>query len=547
MPNGRQKVVNGRQNIIRDVCVFILATEMCERLCYFGLTGSLKTYLNQKLDYSLAQSNALSSVLPAFVYLSPLLGGYVADVHLGRFGTILLFGSIYVLGTVLVAVAAYPGFENRELFMFALFGMVGMGSGGIKANVVTMGGDQFNSHIAVEAKQKDSFFNYFYWSINLGAIVSFGYIAQLATNGQASLSIKPEEGFFASFLICAAALSMALVAFVWARKRYIHKPPAGSAIAEFCGDFAVAAWATYEGQAMLAAVAMELLGFALATSSAFVAEESAAKYLSYSGCGLCVIAPVIIIIFCRSPEWVGQRKWVDLGDDCRGSVEVGSESIRRTKALLRVLPTLMLSQAFWVVYGQMGGNFYSQACQMDLRYSVNSPAGTDQVNGSILNIADCLTIIVCIPLFDSYVYPLVEWCKGSTFSAHQKVGCGFVTGFLAMCVASLIELERRERPVVVHFAYAHATGEGADVTNVLTNGTVTGMLLPALSNISVATTSNCAAEGVAMSDMSAAWMAIPYALIGISECLISVPLTELCYSEVPPELRSTAQVSRVLV
>jgi hypothetical protein len=44
--------------------------------------------------------------------------------------------------------------------MFALFGMVGIGSGGIKANVVTNGGDQFDSKKTLEAAQKDSFFNY---------------------------------------------------------------------------------------------------------------------------------------------------------------------------------------------------------------------------------------------------------------------------------------------------------------------------------------------------------------------------------------------------
>jgi peptide/histidine transporter 3/4 len=522
----------GRKNIIRDVCIYILATEMCERLCYYGLSGSLKTYLNQRLGYPLAQSNALSSVLPAFVYVSPLLGGYVADVHLGRYKTILVFGLIYVIGTVLVSVAAYPGSERRELFMFALFGLVGIGSGGIKANVVTMGGDQFDSKKPLEAAQKDSFFNYFYWSINLGAIISFGYIAQLATNGQASLSIKPEEGFFASFLICAAALAIALMAFVWARERYICKPPAGSAIAEFCSDFVVAARATYEGTAVLLALVMEMVGFILATASAFVSDTSVATLLSYGGCGLCVVAPVIIVIFCRQPEWVGKREYVALGDEC-GSVEEGGASIARTKALLRILPTLMLSQAFWVVYGQMNGNFYSQACQMDLRYG----AGEAQLNGSILNIADSVTIIICIPLFDSYIYPLIERCKGSKFSPHQKVGCGFVTGLLAMVAASLIELERRRSPIVMEAAGPIASLGNSTLMGGGYNGNTTGGVI----NTLVSVTSNCAAVGVPMSDMSAGWMVIPFALIGISECLISVPLTELCYSEVPAELRSTAQ------
>jgi dipeptide/tripeptide permease len=140
---------------------------------------------------------------------------------------------------------------------------------------------------------------------------------------------------------------------------------------------------------------------------------------------------------------------------------------------------------------------------MDLRYG----DGSSQINGTVLNIGDCAAIIICIPLFDSYVYPLVERCKGSPFSPHQKIGCGFITAFLAMVIASAIEIERRKAPVL--------TGEDA--------------------------LSNCAAEGVYMSDISVFWMIVPIFLIGVSECLISVQLYDLCYSEVPAELRSTAQ------
>jgi peptide/histidine transporter 3/4 len=143
----------------------------------------------------------------------------VADVHLGRFNTIVVFAMIYLLGTTLMAVASYPAFESNGLFMFALYGLVGLGSGGIKANVVTLGGDQFDISKPEEAEQMDRFFNYFYWMINIGALISYAYIAQLATNGSGAISA--EDGFFVSFLICASALAIAVVAFVWARKRYI--------------------------------------------------------------------------------------------------------------------------------------------------------------------------------------------------------------------------------------------------------------------------------------------------------------------------------------
>jgi hypothetical protein len=62
----------------------------------------------------------------------------------------------------------------------------------------------------------------------------------------------------------------------------------------------------------------------------------------------------------------------------------------------------------------------------------------------VLSVVDCAAIIVCIPFFDMYLYPLVERCKRSPFTAHQKIGCGFVTALLAMVVASVVEIERRK-------------------------------------------------------------------------------------------------------
>mmetsp|Transcript_61608 Transcript_61608/g.139461 ORF Transcript_61608/g.139461 Transcript_61608/m.139461 type:complete len:104 (-) Transcript_61608:456-767(-) len=86
----------------------------------------------------------MNSVFNSFVYLTPLLGGYIADSHLGRYKTIGVFGMIYMLGTGLMAAASYPGHEIPWLFIFSFFGLVALGAGGIKSNVVTLGGDQFN-------------------------------------------------------------------------------------------------------------------------------------------------------------------------------------------------------------------------------------------------------------------------------------------------------------------------------------------------------------------------------------------------------------------
>ena len=107
-------------------------------------------------------------------------GRYLADAHLGRFKTIVLFCVIYLWGMVTCTAAALPSLVSKNLFLLGLFGGVALGTGGIKPNVVVLGAEQFDTSVPAQAEQQRRFFNYFYWSINLGATVSFGYLACVA-------------------------------------------------------------------------------------------------------------------------------------------------------------------------------------------------------------------------------------------------------------------------------------------------------------------------------------------------------------------------------
>jgi len=180
----------------------------------------------------------------------------------------------------------------------------------------------------------------------------------------------------------------------------------------------------------------------------------------------------------------------------------------KTYEVLRVMPTLMFSVVFWVIYNQMAASFYSQCCQMNIYFNQQ---GGSQLNASMLSVVDCIAIIVCIPLFDAFLYPLVERVKGSPYTPLQKIATGFVTAFLAMVSAITIEYLRRAAPIL----------EGA--------------------------VSKCSTKNQRMSDLSVYWMVIPYFLIGVSECLISVPLYDISYNEVPEELRSTTQAVQLFM
>lgn len=76
---------------LRRVCV----CQFCERLAYYGLTGSLPIFFRKNLGINSVLATELNNAFTSLSYLTPLIGAYVADKYLGRFQT-------YVLQTVMI-------------------------------------------------------------------------------------------------------------------------------------------------------------------------------------------------------------------------------------------------------------------------------------------------------------------------------------------------------------------------------------------------------------------------------------------------------------
>lgn len=136
----------------------------------------------------------------------------MADKYLGRYKTILLFCCIYAVGLSLVVVASSPEELNEGLFFTGMY-IVALGTGGIKPNVSTMGADQFDDRYSADRKEKESFFNWFYWSINLGAFVSYTSVSYICQYGIPQLG-GTDWSFFVGYSIPAIAMFFAIVVFL---------------------------------------------------------------------------------------------------------------------------------------------------------------------------------------------------------------------------------------------------------------------------------------------------------------------------------------------
>jgi POT family proton-dependent oligopeptide transporter len=134
-------------------------TEMWERFSYYGMRALLVLYLVGSLDYARADALALYGVYTGLVYLTPILGGYLADRYLGHRKAILIGGTVMALGHFAMA---FP-----SLLTLAL-GLLVAGNGFFKPNISTLVGSLYGKH----DPRRDGGFTIFYMGINLGALLS---------------------------------------------------------------------------------------------------------------------------------------------------------------------------------------------------------------------------------------------------------------------------------------------------------------------------------------------------------------------------------------
>ncbi|RLN64587.1 hypothetical protein BBJ29_003287 [Phytophthora kernoviae] len=476
------------------------ALEFCERLAYYGLSGSLPIFFHRNLGLSTVLATELNSTFTSLSYLTPLLGAYVADRYLGRFATIIGFCLLYIAGLALCVFASLPAVSSLPLFMLGLFGGVGFGAGGIKPNVVVLGADQFDVSIPAQQREKDSFFNWFYWAINIGATFSYGVLTNLAVNGLPPY-ISADYGFFASFAIPSGAFVLAVTVFYMGKGRYRRVPPKGSALSKFFAVLIEAGSRSRRGKLVLSGGLAFVPGIVLTTASYFIQDEFTHMVVALTGAGA-VAYGTFVLVFSGA-----MTDWLKLATRTRGG-SFSSQEVQDAMQVVRLAPYLGIIIIFWAAYGQMNSNFVVQGCQMDLRVKGNDGV---LLSSAMLNVVDSGVILIFIPVFDRLLYPFLTKL-GIYPTLLRKVGTGLVFSMLAMIAAGLTEQVRKSRPMI----------EGVS--------------------------SNCSAvgESLPMSSLSVWWQTPQYVLVGVSEILTSISSYDLFYSEVPESMRSVCQALNLL-
>jgi POT family proton-dependent oligopeptide transporter len=199
----------------------IIGNEAAERFSFYGMKAVLAVFMVQYLHLmdgrsggvmNEAEATANVHLFNGAVYLMPLLGALLADVFAGKYRTIVWLSMVYCAGHA--ALACMGVFGNSTWWLAAGLGLIALGSGGIKPCVSAHVGDQFgarNAHLLTKI------FNWFYFSINIGA-----FISMLLTPW-----LLEWHGPHWAFGVPGVLMALATLVFWLGRHRFIHVPAGG--------------------------------------------------------------------------------------------------------------------------------------------------------------------------------------------------------------------------------------------------------------------------------------------------------------------------------
>ena len=140
--------------------------EMWERFSYYGMRALLIFYLTEHWLFSDARSNVIYGAYTSLVYITPVLGGYLADRYLGQRRAVLFGGILLMCGHFLMAVEGTGGQNDPTINVFwAALAFIIVGSGFLKANISVMVGQLYG----LTDTRRDPAYTIFYMGINLGA------------------------------------------------------------------------------------------------------------------------------------------------------------------------------------------------------------------------------------------------------------------------------------------------------------------------------------------------------------------------------------------
>ncbi|KAL3739936.1 hypothetical protein ACJRO7_021244 [Eucalyptus globulus] len=398
-------------------CSFIVVYEVFERMAYYGISSNLIMYLTKKLHQGTVESANHVTNWVGTIWLTPILGAYIADAHLGRYWTFIIASAIYFAAmSVLTLAVSLPGLKpppcseasvnnckeastlQLAVFYGALYTLA-VGTGGTKPNISTIGADQFDDFDTKEKANKLSFFNWWMFSIFFGTFVSNTILVYIQDN----------VGWALGYGLPTLGLGVAIAIFLIGTPRYRHRVPASS---------------PFTRMAQVIAAAVRKWRVQVPTDPRELHELDPQEYV---GKGKFRIDSTPTLRFLN-----------------KACVQTGSTSlwklcsvtqVEETKQMLRMIPILTATFVPSCMIAQVNTLFVKQGTTLD------RSIGSFKIPPASLAGFMTISMLVCIVVYDRiFVKVMRRWTKNPRgISLLHRMGIGLLLHIMVMSVASFTE------------------------------------------------------------------------------------------------------------
>lgn len=402
-------------------CSFIVVYEVFERMAYYGISSNLIIYLTKKLHQGTVRSANNVTNWVGTVWMTPVLGAYIADALLGRYWTFLIASAIYLMGMSVLTLAVSvhglkpphcvdpnlascqkPNTLQLAVFFGALYTLA-LGTGGTKPNISTIGADQFDEFDPKEKYQKLSFFNWWMFSIFLGTLFANTVLVYIQDN----------VGWTLGYGLPTAGLAISILIFLAGTQFYRHKKPTGSPFTKMA-KVIVASLRKWE--VIVPADPKELYELDLQEYT------KKGKYRIDSTPSLRLLNKACVKTDSTSPWML-----------------CSVTQVEETKQMLRMIPILIATFIPSTMIAQINTLFVKQGTTLN-RHVV----GKFNIPPASLAGFVTLSMLISVVIYDQFFVKIIrKWTKNPRgISLLQRMGIGMIFHVVIMVVASLTERYR---------------------------------------------------------------------------------------------------------
>ncbi|THU57998.1 hypothetical protein C4D60_Mb03t09480 [Musa balbisiana] len=395
-------------------CAFLVGYEAFERMAFYGVASNLVVYLTTQLHEDTVSSVRNVNNWSGSVWITPILGAYIADTYLGRFWTFTISSLVYVLGMVLLTMVVSikslrpsctddvcnKATPSQIAFFYGALYILAVGAGGTKPNISTFGADQFDDFDPHERTLKVSFFNWWMFSTFLGAL--------MATIGL--VYVQENVGWGIGYGIPTTGLAISLVVFYMGTPNYRHKVrKSNSPAAEMA-------------RVWVAAIANRQLK--LPDDPAELYELEPQHYL---------LTGKRRLLYNSSFRFLDRAAIKEADKPCTVT------QVQETKLVLGMTVIWFATLVPSTIWAQVNTLFVKQGTTMDRRlgHGFLIPAAS---LGSFITVS----MLLAVPLYDRYFVPFMRRRTGNPrgITLLQRLGIGFGFHVLLTLVAYAVEVRR---------------------------------------------------------------------------------------------------------